>query len=164
MRKLFTTKRRIVIASTVTALALIGGGSAYAYFTASGTGTGTATVGSTGTWDVTQSSTTGSMYPGSGSTVIVFDVKNTGTGDQLYSSAVATLPEVGGDAESGGVDIPGCLASWFQAEVSLDPGLHTNIAGGTSVPVTVTVTMPTDATDNQDPCQGKTPDVNLAIS
>ena len=164
MRKLFTARRRIAVVSA-TAVAVLGvAGVAFAYFTASGSGTGNATVGSTGTWLVTQDSTTGTIYPGSGNSVITFNVKNTGTGDQQYSTATTAVNADGsGNITQSGVGVSGCKASWFSPSITSDPGINTNVAGGASVKVQVTVTMPTDSADNQNACQGKLPDVNLTI-
>ena len=164
MSKLFITKRRIAIVGVTGALVLAGGGAAFAYFTATGTGTGSATVGTTGTWAVTQASSTGTISAGSGSSVITFNVTNTGTGDQQYATSTATVNSSGGDITSGGTPVSGCLASWFKAKVTNDTGVGTNVAGGATVQVTVKVTMPSDATDNQDACENATPDVTLSIS
>jgi hypothetical protein len=162
--RIFSTKRRIAVVGAFTALALAGGGAAFAYFTSTGSGTGSATVGSSTNWLVTPTGATGTIFPGSGSTVITYNVKNTGTGNQSYSSALATLPaETNGDAEHGGSDIAGCLAAWFDPAVTSDPGLSTSIAGGASVTVQVTVTMPDLATTNQNACQGVMPDVTLTV-
>ncbi|HEV2374689.1 MAG TPA: hypothetical protein VGS19_21320, partial [Streptosporangiaceae bacterium] len=127
-------------------------------------GTGSATVGSTGTWAVSQFSTSGTIYPGSGSSTIVYTVKNTGTADQQYGTATATVNSSGGNITVGGNAVSGCLASWFTTAIANDPGLNTNIVGSASVQVTVTVSMPSDSTDNQNACQGKAPDVTLSIS
>lgn len=164
MRKLFsTTRRRIAVVGSVIVLALAGGGLAFAYFTASGSGTGSATVGSTGTWGVTAGSPSGTIYPGSGASTIIFSVQNTGTGDQQYSSAVATVNSSGGDITVNGSPVSGCMASWFSPSVTSDPGLGKNVAGSATVMVTVQVTMPADSADNQNACQGKSPDVTLTV-
>jgi hypothetical protein len=167
MSKIFAARRRIAVVGVAAAMVLAGGGAAFAYFTASGSGTGSATVGSTGTWQVTQASSTGTLYPGSGSSVITFNVKNTGTADQQYSTATPTVDSDGsGNIQTGGssTSVSGCLAAWFSASVSSDTGVNTNVAGGATVQVQVTVTMPTDSTDNQNACEGETPNVTLAIS
>ena len=171
MSKLFTTRRRIAIVGITAAMVLAGGGAAFAYFTASGSGTGSATVGSTGTWQVTQASSTGTIYPGSGSSVITFNVKNTGNGDQQYSTATvavnsSTQSGYVGDITQSATPVSGCLASWFSASDTAtgdDPDLGTNIAAGGTVQVMVQVSMPSDSTDNQDDCEGTTPDVTLTI-
>lgn len=163
MSKLFTTRRRIAIVVGASAIVLAGGGAAFAYFTASGSGTGSATVGSTGTWQVTQASSTGTIYPGSGSSVITFNVKNTGTGDQQYSTATAAINSSSSDITQSGTALSGCLASWYTASVTSDPDLSTKVAGGATVQVQVTVTMPSDSV-NQDACESATPDVSLSIS
>jgi hypothetical protein len=157
------TRRRVVVIGLAAAGVLGGGSAAFAYFTASGSGTGSAAVGSAGTWAVSQASTTGTIYPGSGSSVITFNVKNSGTGDQQYSSATAAVASSGGNITVGGVPVAGCLASWFSASVTSDPSINTNVAGGATVQDGVTVTMPADSADNQNPCQGKSPDVTLTI-
>jgi len=164
VRKLFTTKRRIAIAGATTVLALAGGGAAFAYFTSSGSGTGTATVGTASTFTVAEASASGTILPGAGSSVILYTVTNTGTGDESYATDSVALPtETNGDAEHGGVDIPGCLATWFTPVVTTDPGLNTSIAGGGHVTVTVTVTMPDLSTTDQTACAGKAPDVTLTV-
>ncbi len=163
MRKLFTTRRRLAIVGITAAIVLAGGGAAYAYFTTTGSGTGSATVGTTGTWSVTQASTSGTIYPGSGSSVITFNVKNTGTGDQQYSTATTAVNSSSGNITQSGTAVSGCLASWFSASVTSDTNLSTNVAGGATVQVQVTVTMPS-ATVNQDSCESAAPDVTLSIS
>jgi len=162
--KLFTTKRRIAIVVGASAMVLAGGGAAFAYFTASGSGTGAATVGSTGSWGVSQASSTGTIFPGSGSSVITFNVKNNGSADQQFSLAQATVNSSGGDITQGGNAVATCSSTWFNASVSSDPSLNQNVAGGATVQVQVTVTMPSDSADNQNGCQGATPDVTLNIS
>jgi hypothetical protein len=162
MSRLFTTKR-IVVAGIATAVVLGSASAAFAYFTASGSGTGSASTGSTGTWSVTQASTTGTMYPGSGSSVITFNVKNTGTGDQQYSTATAAVNSSSSDITQSGTALSGCLASWYSASVTSDPDLSTKVAGGATVQVQVTVSMPSDSV-NQNACESATPDVTLSIS
>ena len=53
MRKLFSTKKRIVATVGTVALVAAMAGGAFAYFTASGTGTGTAYVGAGSNFTVT---------------------------------------------------------------------------------------------------------------
>jgi len=164
VRKLLSSRRgRILVVLAVVGTVFGGGGAAFAYFTSTGSGTGSATVGTAGTWSVTQDNTSGTIYPGSGSSTIVFDVKNTGTGDQQYGTATATVNSSGSDITVGGNAVSGCQANWFTSSVSSDPGLGTNIAGGATVQVSVQVSMPTDSADNQNACQGKSPDVTLNI-
>ena len=166
MSRLFTTRRQIVIAGIAAATVLAGGGAAFAYFGASGSGTGSATVGTTGTWQVTQAGTSGTIYPGSGSSVITFSVKNTGTGDQQFSTATAAVnSDSGGNIQTGGsnTSVSGCLASWFSPSVTSDTSINTNVAGGNTVTVQVTVSMPSSSV-NQNACEGATPNVTLSIS
>jgi hypothetical protein len=179
VKKILTTKKRIVIAAGAGVAVLVTGGTAFAFYTSSGSGTGSATAGSAGTtdWGVTQLSSTGTLYPvapgtkldATNSATITFTVKNNGSGNEEFTKATPTIDSVDGtstgDAESGSTptDIPGCTSGWFTTTVASDPGANTSIAPGGTATVTVTVTM-TDEPTTQDACEGQTPDVNLAIS
>jgi hypothetical protein len=162
--KLFGTRRQIAITGIAAAMVLASGGAAFAYFTSTGSGTGSANVGSAGSWSVSQDDPSGTIYPGSGSTVITFDVTNNGSGDQQYSSATASVNSSGGDITQSGTPVSGCLAAWFSATVTQDPHLGEDVNAGNTVQVTVKVTMPSDSSDNQDACENANPDVTLSIS
>jgi hypothetical protein len=162
--KLFATRRQVAIVGIAAAMVLASGGAAFAYFTGTGSGTGSASVGSAGGWSVSQDDPSGTIYPGSGSTLITFDVTNDGDGDQQYSSAVASVNSSSGDITESGTPVSGCLAAWFNATVTSDPHLGEDVGTGNTVQVTVKVTMPSDSADNQDACEGADPDVTLSIS
>lgn len=169
MSSLFATRRRIAIVGITAAMVLAGGGAAFAYFTATASGTGSASVGSPGSWSVSESGSTGTIYPGSGNSMITFNVMNGGSGDQQYSSAIATVnssTEEGyvGDITQSGTPVSGCLATWFNTTVTTDPHIGGDVNAGNTVQVTVKVTMPSDSTDDQDACEGVSPDVTLSIS
>lgn len=168
MSKLFASKRWIAIVGITAALVLASGGAAYAYFTTSGSGNGTADIGSAGTWTVTQDgSPSGDMYPGAGSSVITFSVTNNSSGDEQYSSATPTVnSDLSGNILQSSTPVTGCLAAWFTAVVTPngDPHLGEDVGPGNTVQVTVKVTMPADANDDQTICAGSEPTVNLAIS
>jgi hypothetical protein len=172
VRKLFSTKRRIVIAGLTTTVALAGGASAFAFFTATGSGVGSAAVGSTGTFTVASAgaATGGPILPGTGTEDLPFTVTNAGTGAQAYNSATATVNVFGGvgpnalDVTVVGVAVPGCLASWFNP-TALDPtpAYGTTIAPGDAATQSISLTM-TDTGTNQDACQGINPDVTLTVN
>jgi hypothetical protein len=165
VRKLLSSRRgRVLVVCAVVAMVFGGGGAAFAYFTSTGSGTGSATVGQAATWDVTQTSTTGTIYPGSGASTIVFNVKNVSNGDQSYATSAVAVNSSGGDITVNGTPVSGCQASWFNASVSNDAGAGTNIAAGGSASVTVSVSMPSNATTNQDACEGQSPDVTLTVN
>jgi hypothetical protein len=170
VNKLFTSKRWIAIAGVTAAVVLASGGAAYAYFTSSGSGTGSATVGSAGNWTVVPDPTTGSVgtiYPGSGSSVLTFDVTNSGGGDEQYSSAIASVKSPSGDngnITDGGSEVQHCKADWFDASVTSDPHINENISPNGMFTIQVTVSMPADASDDQTACAGQSPDVTLALS
>jgi flagellar basal body-associated protein FliL len=162
MRKLFSSRKRIVIIVLAAIVVFGGAGAAYAYFSSTGTGTGQANVGSAATWTVTAGSASGTMYPGAGNSTIVYTVKNNASGEQQFSQATATVNSSGGNITQNGTAVSGCLATWFTATVSSDPSINTNIASGGTATITVTIAMPSSTT-NQNACQGVTPDINLAV-
>jgi hypothetical protein len=175
VRKLFATRWWIPIVAITAVLVLAGGRAAFAYFTSSGSGTGAAAVGSAGASDWVVSvdggdSTTGPIYPGSGYDEIVFYVQNDGDGDEQFSDVTATLES---DADTGNIEegptaspsaVPSCSASWFDVTVDSDPRINTDIGSGNRVKVWVKVTMPSDSSDDQDACEGASPNVTLSVS
>ena len=152
--------RRVAVVGSVTVITLAGVGAAFAFFTSSGSGTGSAQVGSA-SWSISEDHASGTIYPGGPGETITFNVQNTSGGDQQYASETPSVNTSGGDVTVGGSPVAGCLASWFNAAAS-NTNVNTNIAGGATVQEQVTVSMPTNAT-NQDPCQGVHPDVTLSI-
>ena len=157
----FVTKKRV--AAAVAALA-IGGTSmaAYAYFTAqSGSGSHTAPVGTSTQWQVSVGAFSGNLYPGGPNTTATYTVTNNGSGHQGITGETATLGTSGSDVTSGGVDVPGCLASWFT--VSAGAPLATDIAPGGNTTGTVTATM-NNVASSQDACKNAAPDVTVTVS
>jgi hypothetical protein len=168
------SKRRVAIIGATTAIALAGGGAAFAYFTSTGTGTGHGTVGTAGTWTVTETSTSGTMYPGAtaGST-LTFTVLNSGSGTEDITSLAAvvdssTTPP--GDVEVGATPSPvaSCAANWFSTAIVSPTTLPSSaspiaVDAGQSITVTVDVTM---ANENlsQDGCESQLPDVQLNVN
>jgi hypothetical protein len=166
--KIFSSKKRVAIIGAVTAVTLVGGGTAFAYWTSSGTGSGSATVGSAVNWTVEQATSTGTMYPGHGSSVVTFTATNESSGFQQLGSddVVATVDAVSGNITVGSpaTVITGCLATWFVPTVGLpDPAWDTNVDAGDPVSIPVNVTM-TNESVNQNACQGKAPNLTLSIT
>jgi hypothetical protein len=168
VRKIFTTRRRIVIAGATVVALMAGAGTAYAYFTAGGSGSGSGSVGSAANFTITQSGSTtgGPIYPGSGTETLTFNVANNSGQDEVLNGLTATVNSSGGDIMAGTSSIGGCLASWFDASVTDPTSFPVTITNTQSVPVTVTLTMPADSKDNQDKCQGITngPTVTLTAN
>jgi hypothetical protein len=156
------TKRRLtVVLCALVALGIAAG--AYAYFTGTGSGTkSTAAIGSSSNFSVTFGTPTGAMYPGTGSDTIPYTVTNNGGGAQRLSAVAATVAsDASGNVTSGGTAVTGCLAAWFAATAgTVTP---TTLAPGGTYNGTVTVTM-SDSGTNQNPCQGKTPDITVGAS
>jgi hypothetical protein len=157
------TKRRVAIVGITGALVLGGAGAAFAYFTSSGSGTGQATVGSATQWTVTAGAPSGTMLPGSGTTTIVYTIQNASTGNQKDEGDSVVMATSGSDVTSHGVDVPGCLASWFTPTIGTDNATGVDFTPSQQETVTVSVAM-TDAAANQDACEGVTPDVTLSVS
>ena len=159
-----TRRRMVVVLSALVALGIAAG--AYAYFTSTGSGTSqTAAIGTSSNFNVTFGAPSGTMFPGSGSDSIPYTVTNAGSGSQQLSAVTATVANSGANITSGGTAVTGCLATWFTAGAgTVTPTtLAPNGQTGDSYSGTVTVTM-SDSGSNQDPCQGKTPDITVSAS
>jgi hypothetical protein len=156
----FTKKRAVATLIAIGALAVAGG--AFAYFTASGSGTGQATVGSSTPWTVTFGSTTGAMYPGAGTAVLPYTVTNAGSGNQkLATTTVSVNADASGNVTSHGASVSGCLATWFTPTNT--PPTAVDLAAGAHTTGSVSVAM-TDASANQNSCQGVSPDITVSAS
>lgn len=167
-------RTKFVVSGLAAATVLGSGLGAYAYFTGSGSGTGQASVGSAGTWSVTAGSASGTMYPGAGTSTVTYTATNNATGAQGIDSAsqiAAAVLTVGGtganqgDITSSGADVPGCLASWFNAPTlgATTPAYGTSVAAGGTYTIPVSLTMK-DSGTNQDACKGAAPDVKVSVS
>lgn len=157
--------RKRGVALAILALLAIAAGGAYAYFTGANNSTDQAgaTVGSATPFTIAFTGSSGTMYPGVGSTTIDYTITNGGTGNEAFSSVTSTVVAEGnGDVEENGVNVPGCLASWFTVDDSGAPTPGTidptdDVTGNTVISMT-------DSGSDQDPCQGVTPDINVAVS
>jgi hypothetical protein len=175
MRNPFRSKGRIAVIGAAAALALAGAGTAFAYFTATGSATGNSTVGSAVNWNVSEQNTTGTMYPGSGTSVLTFKVLNNSNGPQDITSLTpvvdndgATPPNIVVGPTPSPTPVPSCAADWFTATLaspSTPPTASTpiSVGSGDSVTVTVDVTM-TNENQSQDACEGALPDVSLSVN
>lgn len=153
-------KKRAAVLGSLTALVAVVG--AIAYFTGTGSGTGQATVGTSTPWDVTFTGTSGTMYPGSGTSTVDYTVENVGSGNQRLNATTATVVNDGsGNVTSSGTPVPGCLAAWFSA--ANNPPAAVTLAPSGTATGTVDVTMSESGT-NQDPCKTVTPDILVSAS
>jgi hypothetical protein len=163
LRKILSTRKKVIIAG-VAAVAVVGtGGAAYAYFTATGTGSGSAAVGSASTWTVSTPTTAGGpLYPGSGTVTLTFTVTNNGGGPaQLTSATNAVVKHDGSDnAMDGATTLSGCNWRWFSTPVTL-PANQT-VAAGQTAQVAVQVSLG-ESNSDQTSCAGHTPEVDLAV-
>ena len=163
MKKLFTTRRRVlIVGGAVTVMALAGGGAAYAYFTTSGSGTGTGAVGTSTNFKVTVAAPTGGpLYPGSGTETFSYTVNNPSSGNQLLNTVTISA------APSSAAATAGCLASWYSINGGTDSAtinVGTDLAGGaTTAAQTFTLTL-TDQNANQDACENDAPVVTVTAS
>lgn len=156
----FTKKKIIAVISVIAVFAV--GTAAFAYFTSTGSGTGQAAVGSSTHWTVALSASTGTMYPGSGSSVIPYTVTNAGTGNQYLTTTAASVnADTNGNVTSHGTSVSGCLATWFTATNTAPTAA--DLAGGAHTTGSVSVAM-SDANANQNACEGVTPDVTVNAS
>jgi hypothetical protein len=171
VKKLFNTKRKIAAVAISSAVILGASGAALAYFTTSGSGTGNGKVGSSTAFAVTVAGYTGGpIYPGSGSENATYTVTNPGPADQLLTSTSAALTtDVGGGVydTTTAAFVDGCKASWFtvtnhQPTTPAEPAtLH---ASGTATGGSVDLSMPSNSTDNQNACEGLTPQITVSAT
>ena len=160
IRRLFSRKRTMLLGSLVAIAAVVG---AVAYFTDSGSGTGKANVGTSSPWTVSFGTTTGTMYPGSGTSTVPYTVTNAGSGNQQLGSTSATVVSSSGNVTSSGVPVAGCLAAWFNAANTPPASLPATVAPGGTKTGSVAVTM-IESTTNQDACKNVMPDILVSAS
>lgn len=161
------TKKRAAVVGLVASLAIAG--AAIAYFTTSGSGTGQATVGTAHNFSVTFGTTTGTMYPGSGSSHVPYTITNpAGSGSQnLSSTAVTVLSDTTtgsptfGDILDHGSAVSGCLVTWFST--TDNHPTYGEIADGADAVGSVDVAM-SNASSSQDGCKTHTPDIKVSAS
>jgi hypothetical protein len=170
MRKI--TKKTAVIVAGSALLVAIGGGIAFAYWSSTGQGTGSATT-SAGTSPLTISPAAGptDLAPGVAPEALTGTIANGGTSSAYVNSLTVTITGVTGGAS-------GCT--------SQDYGLTTGstaLVKGTGAPQTITVpvgrnvdsgsstTFPTvnigfanDPANNQDACEGATPQLSYSTN
>jgi hypothetical protein len=125
-------KKRVLVALTVVGVLAAAGG-AYAYFTSTGSTNATATVGSAGSWGVTDTTTAATLYPGQGSEAIQGTVTNNGSGNQQLNTITVTInaPMV-----ATGAPTPGhaCAASDFALSTTTGSGWTVNGLSATYSP------------------------------
>lgn len=175
--------RRVLVLAC--ALAAFGAAGALAYFTSAGSGSGRASVGSSSPFTVNFNVSGGSsrlpvqyvrgigsvgslsasnLYPGSGSDTLSYNIENDASAAEDLASTTASIAALNGDITENGVEVPGCLQSWFQAANTPPSSLPQELSGGeASASGSVTVTM-TDTDSDQDACQGASPDIVVQAS
>jgi len=161
MIRTFTrSKKRVAAFASLVAMAAVV--AAIAYFTGTGSGTGQAQVGTSTPWGVTFGATTGTMYPGSGSSTVHYTVTNNGSGSQRLNTTTASVATDGsGNVTSSGTPVSGCLATWFSAANT--PPAAVTLAPAASTTGSAAVTMAESGT-NQDACKNVTPDIVISAS
>jgi len=161
MIRTFTrSKKRAAAFGSLVAMVAVAG--AIAYFTGTGSGTGQAQVGTSTPWSVTFGASTGTMYPGSGTSTVNYTVTNNGSGNQHLNTTTASVVADGsGNVKSSGTPVSGCLATWFS--VSNSPPAGTTLSPSASTTGSAAVTMAESGT-NQDACKTVTPDILISAS
>jgi hypothetical protein len=154
--------RKRVIVPLIALAALGAAGAAIAYFTTTGSGTGQASVGSDTPWSVTFGATTGTMFPGAGTSTVHYTITNNGGGHQYVTTTNASVVDDGsGNIEDNGLSVPGCLSSWFT--VTNVPPSGVDLPPGAQATGSADVTM-SDANTSQNACEGHHPDVRINVS
>lgn len=183
MRRFFTKKRSLVALGAIAAMVVAS--AAFAAFTSSGSGTGTASVGSDtgGSWTVTQTNSSGTLFPdpagaagavGNGANIdtLTYDVTNNSAGSLLLASVTAQIATGTGGAWSytDANNDPACTASDFS--INGQPvgasATDTALAGDVNSKATTgTSTFKVELIDNgknQNSCQGQTPPIYYTAS
>lgn len=158
----FTRKRVLGTLSVIGVVAVAG--VAYAYFTASGSGTGTATVGTSSALTL-HGSTSGSLYPGT-STTVTFTADNPSAGKERVGTITLASVVACDQAFSGGVCASGHeITTCESVETGSSDGNTANfwmpnvvanqeVASGNAQSVTQTGTLTmNDLSSSQDSCK-----------
>jgi hypothetical protein len=157
--------RRRKVLGTVSVIGVVAlAGAAYAYFTASGSGTGTATVG-TSTALTLHGSTSGSLFPGT-STTVTFTADNSSGGKERVgtihlASVVACDQAFTGTTCASGHEVTTCesvetgnsdgnTANFWMPDVAANQSIAAG--NGQSVTATGSLTM-NDLSTSQDSCK-----------
>jgi hypothetical protein len=157
MRKLFSTKRRIV--ATVASVALVAGiaGAAYAYYFTAGTGTGTGVTAYANAPTINQTgiayNTDASLAPGTTATVN-FSITVVGGATHVNNITLTGWTSNAGGCASADSTGYGSEASWFTM-----PAVGVNATeptGTTAVGNTGTITFNDDGYPDQQVCQDAT--------
>jgi hypothetical protein len=166
------SKKKVLAGVLGVLLALSAVTGAVAYFTgASANSTGTGTVGSSNQWGIAMSTPTWSgtlhaLYPGASNDteLMPFTVTNNGSGNQGITSVQVKIPTINGDVTSGGAEVTGCQATWFNAALdSHNPAVPADLAASGTYTGNVDLVM-NDVNSSQDACQGAHPDVTVTVS
>jgi hypothetical protein len=155
--KIFSSKKRVAVIGAITAVTLVGGGTAFAYWTTTGSDTGTALVGTNTPFTVTIGGMAGGLLSPNGA-IDTFDVtvSNPGPGVQQLRQVDVSVTDTSN---------PGCTAADFSVNgeppntVATIP--HTvDLVGVTGSYVFQDVTLQmVDSGDDQEACKNVT--VNL---
>jgi hypothetical protein len=163
MKSWFKTKRRVAAVVLSGVVVLAGAGIAAALFTTGNTATGQGSVGDGSVWNVSLSTPNGPpLLPGVGSQTLTYTITNTTNTAQTLTSVNAALGTSGGYITENGKPVTGCWASWFYLAPNT-PSLPESVSPNTSVTDTVVLTFPASS-QNQDACEGSTPDITVSVS
>jgi hypothetical protein len=172
--KIFSSKKRVAVIGALTAVTLVGGGTAFAYWTSIGQGDGSVAVGTT-TDNVTLTAAvgtiTGTLAPGGPGRDTTVSVTNNGPGTAQVTAVTVSVAGLGGTPWEILGPNGGCDASDFSLNlatagdpVDLVPDFL-NVPGTTTsagLPLNVAMVNKTD--ENQDDCKNVTVPLHVSIS
>jgi hypothetical protein len=157
VKKILTTKKRIVIAVAASAVVLGSGGAAFAFYSSTGSGSGSATVGATTTdkFALTPDNISTALYPGDHTTVSVA-VHNNATHSLSFKNITVTGASSGDTAgdvlANDNTTLTGCLATWFTGGTTNTVFTSVNASSDLATPVSVPVTFYNDPNNDQSAC------------
>jgi hypothetical protein len=155
MRK-FIKRRKLIVATCVTLLVIVG--SAVAYWTTTGSGTGTATTGTGSAVSVTQVGTVTGLVPGGAAQAVDFTVTNPKSTPQYVTSVTYSIASI---QTSPGVAAVGCSAADFTLVQPNAIAADLPAGASTFSPSGATLAM-IDSATNQNGCKNVT--VNLTFA
>ena len=145
------SKKKVIGAAAVGAVALTIGGVALAYWTNSGSGSGTATTGTTADIAVNQTSAITGLYPGGQAQTLSGNFDNNNASAVFVESVSATSPVTVDSTHA----TAGCLAADYVLGGTAT--VHAEVPHGTSVGTWTGLTIRlADSAISQDACKGAT--------
>lgn len=155
--KIFSSKKRVAVIGALTAVTLVGGGTAFAYWTTSGSGTGSATTSAGAPALTITGDAPDAMFPGDSPQPLVVTVLNNAANSARVAGVTAVVS----------TNVSGCTGSDFKINdtpagsavtlnwtaVDLAPGGSQSTPSSLVTPGSNSIQFNNKPSDSQDPCK-----------